>query len=146
MVKKLAALLLVVCCLFFASGCGNVFAKADIESGESEIYSLKEREAALRVVKNRFCLWSLRGYEVHRIAYGGDKECSEKNLAWLNRINAASGAKEPFTQCIMIVSDFHTADEYLGNGFEPDFEYRGGQWWLARTDGGRWKIVTCGNA
>ena len=143
--KKLVALFLLIACLCGLSGC-HTFANATIERGESALYTDKELDAALRVVKNRFRLWSLRGYEVHRIAYGGDKECSEKNLAWLNRINAASGAKEPFTQCIMFVSDFHTADEYLGNGFEPDFEYKGWQWWLARTDGGRWKIVTCGNA
>ncbi|MBQ6067470.1 MAG: hypothetical protein IJK89_11700 [Clostridia bacterium] len=143
--KKTVALLLLIVCLCGLSGC-HTFDNAKIDRGESAIYTEKEVEAALRVVKNQFRLWSLRGYEVHRIAYGGDEECNEKNLAWLNRLNASSGAKKPFTQCIMFVSEFHTADEYRGDGLTEDMEYTGWQWWLARTDGGRWKIVTYGCA
>ena len=31
-----------------------------------------------------------------------------------------------------------------GSGFNPDEEYTDWQWWLARSEGGQWKLLTYG--
>ena len=42
-----------------------------------------------------------------------------------------------------IFSDFHSPVE-AGGAWEPDTEYTDWQWWLARSDGGKWKLLTWG--
>ena len=50
---------------------------------------------------------------------------------------------EAFTQCIEFLSDFRTSGE-AASDLEADQEYQNWQWWLARSDGGDWQLMTWG--
>ena len=79
--------------------------------------------------------------------YTGDvvcKFCGEvMNIAWMNALEAANDNKQTFDQCIMFTSDFHSPKNG-GGAWNPDEEYTGWQWWLARSNGGKWKLMTWG--
>ena len=53
--------------------------------------------------------------------------------------------QETCTECIMFECDFHSpkSDADAG-GLNVDEEYTDWQWWLARSEGGRWKLMTWG--
>ena len=57
-------------------------------------------------------------------------------------MNNLSGG-EPLTQCIEFLSDFNSPREG-GGAWQADYEYNDWQWWLARTDGGSWQLLTWG--
>ena len=61
----------------------------------------------------------------------------------MNELEEANDAKESFTQCIMFKSNFHSPKEG-GGAWNADEEYTDWQWWLARSDGGQWKLMTWG--
>jgi hypothetical protein len=67
--------------------------------------------------------------------------CNEENIAWMNSL-ADEGA-EPFTQCMKFVSTFSTDAEADG-AWEPETEYNDYEWWLARTEGGQWQLMSWG--
>ncbi len=121
---------------------------AEIDYGKSEIYSQKDMDAAIEIIKAEFSTW--KGFELQRIYYSSDDECSEENIDWLNQIENANDNKEFFTQCIMFYSDFHTPKRtYLDqlidfSSFEEDEDYTEWQWWLGRSETGDWKLVTWG--
>lgn len=142
MKKWILALLTAILCAAALIGCGrNPAATAEIDLGTSSVYSEDDRNAAVRLILHQFSTWN--GCELHRVSYGGDAECNAENLAWLNELEAANDAKETFTQCILFLSDFHSPKHDSG-GFNEDFEYTDWQWWLARSDGGNWKLMSWG--
>ncbi len=112
-----------------------------ISYGVSAIYSKEDMDSAIQLIKNEFDTWS--GCELHSIAYSSDGECNAENIAWLNEQEQANDAREIFTQCIMFKSSFHSPIEG-GNGWDADCEYTDWQWWLARSDGGKWKLMDWG--
>ena len=143
MKRKLSVILLTAALISALTGCGrNPAANAAIDLGTSSVYTEDERTAAVRLILNEFRTWN--GCELHSVSFAGDVECNEKNLAWLNELRAANDAEEPFTQCILFLSDFHSPKNDRNSGFNDDFEYTDWQWWLARSDGGKWKLITWG--
>jgi len=44
---------------------------------------------------------------------------------------------------IEFLSDYHSPVDAVG-AWEPDTEYTDWQWWLARTEGGEWELMTSG--
>lgn len=68
-----------------------------------------------------------------------NKDHSKENIAWMNDL--AEG--QNFTQYIEFKSDFHSPKEGTIT-LEHDFEYKDWGWSLARTDGGKWQLVTWG--
>ena len=150
--KQIKALLGVIAlalatCLMFA-GCSISSVPADsvedaeIDYGKSEIYSRKDMDAAIEIIKAEFSTWN--GCSLQKIYYVSDNECSEQNINWLNEIEAANDNKEIFTQCIMFESDFYTAEQGDLSGFENVKEYKNWQWWLGRSETGDWKLMTWG--
>lgn len=112
-----------------------------IDYGTSSIYTKAEMDAAIEFIKKEFSTWE--GCELHSISYSTDDECSESNIAWMNEMEKATDAEETFTQCIMFKSNFHSPLNG-GSGFNPDEEYTDWHWWLARSEGGQWKLMTYG--
>lgn len=112
-----------------------------IDYGASSIYTKAEMDAAIELIKKEFSTWD--GCELHSISYSTDEECSESNIAWMNEMGKATDVEETFTQCIMFKSNFHSPLNG-GSGFNPDEEYTDWQWWLARSEGGQWKLMTYG--
>lgn len=140
--KRIRFVIAALICIVLLTACGTKTApEVKIEYGHSEIYSQEDMNEAIRLIKERFDTWD--GCELHSIAYSSDDECTADNIAWMNELEAANDAKEVFTQCIMFTSEFHSPKKG-GGAWEPDQEYTGWQWWLARSDGGKWKLMTCG--
>ena len=143
MMKKIVVLLLALCCVVGLTGCGSRSpADVKIDYGKSALYTKEEMDEAIGIIRQRFTEEQWKNCELHRIAYGTDEQCGADNLAWMNELRDAD-AQEPFTRCIMFTSEFHSPRKNSG-AFNTDEEYYGWQWWLARTDGGQWQIMTCG--
>lgn len=140
-VKKPLALLLSVICILGLAGCGKEAPEVKIDYGTSSIYTEADMNAAIDLIKKEFNTWD--GCELHSISYSSDDECSESNVAWMNELEEANDAKETFTQCIMFRSNFHSPKKG-GGAWNADEEYTGWQWWLARSEGGQWKLMTWG--
>lgn len=136
--KKFFIFLTLLCLLFGLSACGGKVDNVEIDYGQSAIYSKEDMDAAIKLIKREFSTWN--GCELHSIRYTSDECNSQENLDWMNSLGEGSGK---YTQCIEFVSDFHSADSY-DLGFNPDEEYTGWGWWLARTDGGKWELMTWG--
>ena len=63
----------------------------------------------------------------------------------MNELAAARGQDATFTQCIFFESSFHSPKKGEDAGaWNPDEEYTGWQWCLARTEGGPWILMTNG--
>ena len=114
--------------------------KVEIDYGNSELYTQEDMDAAIQVIEAEFATWE--GCELHSLAYGGDAACSDENIEWLNGLEMKEQT-EPFTQCILFSSSFHSPVEQR-DAWDADTEYEGWQWWLGRSDGGAWELVTCG--
>lgn len=116
-----------------------VMTTVEIDYGASEIYSRSDMDSAIELVQGTFSHW--RGCKLHNIRYAGDEACNAENLRWLNEL--APG--QNFTQVIEFLSDFYVSPEAASyTTFNPDSEYKDWQWWLARTSGGDWKLLTFG--
>ena len=137
--KKWIAVTLIVCYLYGMAGCGSDLSGVKIDYGQSEIYSIEDMDEAVRETERFFRRWARHGDELHRISYSGDAESMEF-LAWING-TASCRDKKRYTQCILFTSDFHTAEGNRNDGFDPDVDYIGWRWLLARTDGGKWKMM-----
>ena len=117
--------------VFALTACGKQAKMSDvtIDYGSSSIYSKEDMDAAIKAIKSTFK--DFEGCELHSISYSSDDKCNTSdNIAWMN-------------QCIMFTSDFHSPKNG-GGAWNPDEEYTGWQWWMARSNGGKWKLMTWG--
>lgn len=141
--KRIIIMSLCLVLILSLIGCGEK-TKSDvtIEYGESSVYTKEDMNAAIKLIRDEFQTWE--GCELHSITYSSDDRCNNaENIAWMNELEEANDAQENFTQCIMFESSFHSPKN--GDGaWNPDEEYEGWQWWLARSDGGQWKLMTWG--
>ena len=135
-----AVLCLVMVLLFVGCGKGDI-SKVQIDYGTSSIYSEEEMNAAIEVIKKQFS--SFEDCELHSLSYTSDEECNnDDNIAWMNDLEKANDNKEVFTQCIAFDSSFRSPKKG-GGAWEANEEYTW-LWWLARSDGGEWKLMTWG--
>ncbi|MBQ9828132.1 MAG: M15 family metallopeptidase [Lachnospiraceae bacterium] len=112
---------------------------AAVDYGTSEIYSDGDIKEAFLIVKGTISDWD--GCELHKVNYAGDACNSADNIKWMNEL----GKGKNYAQCIEILADFHSpAAEEGTTVFEPDREYEGYQFWLAREEGGEWELLTWG--
>ena len=118
--------------------------KVKIIYGVSEIYSREDMDSAITLIKEMFSKWD--GCELHTIRYTDDDYCNtEENIAWLNELAEGRDYEPNFTQCIAFFSSFHSPKSKDHNTtFNTDSEYEDWSWYLARSDGGEWKLVTFG--
>lgn len=139
--KKSIVVLLSIACICALVGCSAKYvSEVKIDYGESKIYSKEDMDLAIRLIVKEFNTWE--GCELHSITYCSDDECNSENIAWMNALQEDNDANEQFTQCIMFKSDFHSPKNG-GGAWISDEEYTW-QWWLARSDGGEWKLMTWG--
>ena len=109
-----------------------------IDLGSSALYTDTDLYDAVLAIKCKFASWE--GCELHSVRYAGDEANTEENLAWLNSLSEEGD----YTQVAEFLSDFHSPVEDGPYAWEPDAEYTDYQWWLARTEGGDWEIVSWG--
>ena len=112
-----------------------------IDYGSSSVYTKKEMKEAIKVIKREFISW--KGCKLHSLTYLSDDCNNEKNLSWMNSLRKADDKGEAITQCIMFEGTFRSPKNG-GDGWEPDREYTW-SWWLARSEDGRWKLMTWGS-
>lgn len=120
----------------------NKTSNVNINYGNSSIYTKKDMDDAIEIIKKEFSSWEK--CELHSISYSSDDVCTnEKNIAWMNDLEEANDNDQTFTQCIMFDSSFHSPKKDAGS-WNPDEEYTGWSWWMARSEGGEWKLMTWG--
>ena len=107
-----------------------------VDLGTSKLYTEDERYDAMLAVKCRFASWA--GAELQSIRYAGDEANSKENVEWLNSLNGDPG----YTEACEFLIDFNSGSEMPA--MNPDTDYTDYQWWLARTAGGDWEIVSWG--
>ena len=140
--RRTIVILLLITVLCGLSGCtGKPKAEVSIDYGDSTIYTKEDMDAAIAMIRKEFDTWD--GCELHSISYGSDDACSAENIRWMNELEAANDAQETFSQCILFKSDFHSPKNG-GGAWNADQEYTDWQWWLARSEGGAWKLMTWG--
>ncbi|MCB6991552.1 hypothetical protein LI187_13810 [bacterium 210820-DFI.6.38] len=112
-----------------------------MDYGTSSIYSKADMDAAIKIIMKEF--EAFEGCELHSLSYVSDEKCNTaENIAWMNQCKATDDP-EVFTQCIAFDSNFHSPMMDSG-AWNPDEEYTDWEWWLARSDGGEWKLMTYG--
>lgn len=105
-------------------------------SEDSEYFTEEDFDIAEKLIEAEVAGW--KGVEVISLSYAGDENNSEPNIDWLSGLE-----DEDFTQAMELLAEIHTTDEVQG-ALEPDTDYEDYQFWLARTDGGDWKLVSWG--
>lgn len=136
-IKPTAAVLTLIFILLVFAACGKGIDKARIDYGHSDIYTKEDMDEAIDLIKgNASHMTGLK--RLINVRYSSDDCSSEKNVVWMNElVDDAS-----FTQCIMFKTDFTTGSSTTS--LNPNDRYTDWQWWLARTDGGEWHVVTSG--
>lgn len=114
----------------------------EVEFATSGPFSQHEQELALDAIMDAFSKFG-DGFQMKRIAY--DHEGSAEEIAWLNQHTHVAGAGS-FTEAVCFLSDFHTPpmDQMKEQTMNPDSDYPGWNWWLARPSGGDWVVVDMG--
>lgn len=123
------------------TGC-SLLINPKIDYGNSNVYSKEEMDDAIKIIKKEF-FNSFMGSELKNIRYVSDDKCGVDELEWLNVLAGDNGSSEHFTECMLFLSDFHSSKNGRGD-LEADYEYTDWQWWLARSENGKWKLVTNG--
>ena len=140
--KKALFLLLVLMLALSCTACGGSTKEVSIDYGVSDLYTQADMDAAIALIEKEFKGW--QGCELHSISYAGDECQSADNVEWMNQLKEGQDISGPeFTQVIEFISDFHSPKRNSGT-WNPDQEYTGWQWWLARSDGGEWQLLTWG--
>lgn len=135
--SRIFALLFMI--MILVSGCSNNSENVKIDLGKSEIYSQEDLNSASEVVLKEIKGWN-SVEEVYEISYCGDKD-SASQLAYCKTLK-----DKDYTQCAVFVSSFKTTSSAGSDGFNPSSDYDGWRWYLARTDGGRWELLSWGYA
>ena len=134
MIKKMSA---ASAALTPLSGCGADAPEVRIDYGTTGIYTRDDMDAAIEAVKAAFA--DFKGCGLHALRYADDTCSSAENPAWMNSL----GKHGPYAQCICFKSDFRSPKNG-GGAWTPDTEYTDWDWWLARTEGGAWEVLTGG--
>ena len=132
----------VLCKVLLFAGCekNGDTSKVEIDYGASSVYSKEEIDSAIEIIKKQFS--SFEGCELHSLSYMSDEECNNAdNIEWMNDLRTDDN-KEAFTQCIAFESSFRSPKKG-GGAWEANEEYTW-SWWLARSEGGEWNLMTWG--
>ena len=106
------------------------------EVTEQETDSEDDMNKAIEVILREFNSWE--GCVMKELSYTDDQKC-EDNLSYINSL----AVDTKYDECIVFTSTFHSPVEG-GDAWEPDYDYGNWEWYLGRTDGGDWDLLTWG--
>lgn len=109
---------------------------SSIDYGSSEIYSREEMDAAIDLIKERFN--TFEGCKLYTIYYTDDDFCKKE----VDYVNTLSADGVTYTQCIVFRTRFRSPI-FGGGAWNANAMYDW-SWYLARTDGGAWELLTWG--
>lgn len=133
--KILTIISSVVLTLIIVFACISLW-PASIDYGTSDIYSRQDMNEAIDLIKEEFYSWD--GCKLYSINYTDDNLC-QGELEYCNSL-----AKEgiSYDECIVFRMQFRSP--ILGGGaWNANFRYDW-SWYLARTEGGEWELLTWG--
>ena len=123
-------------------GCSrmSVTLGAKVDYGSSGIYSQKDMKAAVRALKNGFRS-KFTGCRLISVSYTSDSCNSASNVSWMNELGSVR-YDEKFTRCICFKIVYRTGMFSNGStGADTENEI---SCYLARSGGGRWRMMTWG--
>lgn len=106
--------------------------------GDSEIYSHRDIDKAADEVMDTFN--SMRGCKMYSLTYAGDDVCKSE----LDYCNSLADDGVVYDQCLVFESVFRSP--VRGGGAWESNEIYTWTWYLARTENGRWDLLTWGYA
>ena len=109
---------------------------ASIDYGSSEIYSREDMDDAIKLIKDQFYSWE--GCKLYSIYYTDDSFCQRE----IEYVNTLADDGVTYTECIVFRTRFRSPI-FGGGAWNANFEYDW-SWYLARTDGGEWDLLTWG--
>ena len=128
----------IVLCVILGIALILSFIPAVIDCGDSVLYTKEERQAAAKLISDT--VESFEGCKLYAVKNEGD-EVSKKNLEYCNRL-AADGVT--YSESIVFTSYF-LSPIFNAGAWNPNDLYSW-SWYLARTNGGDWEILTYGYA
>ena len=109
---------------------------ASIDYGSSEIYSREDMDEAITLIKDQFYSWE--GCKLYSIYYTDDSFCQRE----VDYVNTLADDGVVYTECIVFRTRFRSPI-FGGGAWNANSEYDW-SWYLARTDGGEWDLLTWG--
>ena len=107
-----------------------------IDYKTSELYTKEDMDSAIEEIEKEFSTWE--GCVLYSISYTDDTKCTD-NLSYINTL----AVDKKYDECIVFTSNFHSPVEG-GGAWEPDYDYENWEWYLGRTEGGNWDLLTWG--
>ena len=144
--KKLAALIILLCLSLSACGNGEANQKTEVkvDLGSSSLYSEQERKDAVEVLQKEFS--SFKGCVLQSITYGGDEKSksADRGADYGEKIKKKQDASGViYVDSILFLLDFRTTQDAEG-AWGKNQEYKAMLFWLARPKGGPWEYITSG--
>ena len=93
-------------------------------------------DEAITLIKDQFYSWE--GCKLYAIYYTDDSFCQRE----VDYVNTLADDGVTYTECIVFRTRFRSPI-FGGGAWNANFEYDW-SWYLARTDGGEWDLLTWG--
>ena len=139
--KKIISLILILLMVFSLTSCGGDVSDVKIDYGKSEIYTKEDMDAAIEEIKCEFRSSAWHDMKLLSITYSSDSFCNEENIAWLNDL---AHGEIVFDQVIEFYGEFYVSDKAeIAGGLEHDSVMEYG-WYLGRSNGGEWHLMSWG--
>ena len=137
--KKTVCIILVFTFILMFAGCGikNKTANVKISLGESEIFSLEDRQKAADCIVDSF-KHNKNITVLSNVYYAGDEKSAQ------TRQNYAASENSEYDEMIVFMVSFHTSKKASSEGFNPDEDYSGYLQIYGRSSGGEWKYTDGG--
>ncbi|MBR4727179.1 MAG: hypothetical protein IK080_04750 [Clostridia bacterium] len=137
--KKAICVFLLICMAFAFAGCAQACKtdNAKIDLGESERYTVADRQAAVDYIVTRLFHNNVVK-ELYAVRYAGDARSQEEQAYYVDTEQLA------FDEIIVFLTDFRTARGLDAGSLNPNENYTDYAYILGRETGGDWEFVTGG--
>lgn len=135
-IRKSIFMFFVIAMLLCGCSQGGDVDNVQIDYGQSSMYLQEDMDSAIDKIKEEFKTWE--GCTLYSISYTSDEDAKEE-LDYCNELVEDAD----FDECIVFESTFHSPKKG-GDAWNPDEDYIGWQWYLARSRDGEWQLLAWG--